>query len=134
MIGLMIYSRHQSIPNHSNPYFGEATYNGVSLEESGCKNSDLTDQQKQFVTEDGVRHILVGGGSSPEEAAEWNNNIQSLAESQPFGIPVNNCSDPRHGIDCLTEFNIGAGGGTSQWPENLGLAATFDPELVHRFG
>lgn len=134
IVGLMLYSRHQSIPNHTSPYFGEATYNGASLEESGCCNSDLTDQQKKFMTEDGVRHILVGGVSGSHDAAQWNNNIQALAESLPFGIPANNCSDPRHGIDSSTEFNIGAGGGTSQWPENLGLAATFDPELVYRFG
>ncbi|MGL6266331.1 MAG: glycoside hydrolase family 3 N-terminal domain-containing protein, partial [Chitinophagaceae bacterium] len=33
-----------------------------------------------------------------------------------------------------TEYNYGAGGSISMWPEELGLAATFDPSLVQKFG
>lgn len=134
IIGLMLYSSHQSIPGYSNPYFGEATYNGEEFQEKNCEKSDLTDQQKEFVSTDGVRHVLVGSVSSVHDAAVWNNNIQALAEQLPFGIPVNNCSDPRHGIDDSAEFNVGAGCGTSQWPEPIGLAASFNPAIVRAFG
>ena len=84
IIGLMLYSNHQSIPNYSNPYFGKATYNGAEFQESNCEKSDLTDQQKEFVTTDGVRHVLVGSVSDAHAAAVWNNNIQALAEQLPF--------------------------------------------------
>ena len=32
------------------------------------------------------------------------------------------------------EFDAGAGGDISHWPEPLGLAATFEPELMEKFG
>ena len=132
--GLMLYSKHQFIPNYSSPYFGEVTYGGKEFQDSGYPKYSLSDQQKEFIMKDGVRHVLVGSVSGVADVVKWNNNIQALAEAQPFGIPVNNCSDPRHGIDASAEFSVGAGGGTSQWPENIGLAATFDPELVKEFG
>ena len=69
-----------------------------------------------------------------ETAARWNNNLQALAEALEPGIPVNISSDQRHGSDAGTEYNAGAGGDISMWPEALGLAATFDPELARTFG
>lgn len=130
--GLMLYSAHQAVP--ANAGFFPATYNGKSYSESGALPFDLTDQQQQFLQNDNVRHVLVTLVESPAVAAEWNNKVQSLVESQPFGIPANNSSDPRHGSDTSAEYNIAAGGKISMWPEPLGLAATFNPELVKRFG
>ena len=117
--GLMLYSKHQFIPNYSSPYFGEVTYGGKEFQDSGYPKYSLSDQQKEFIMKDGVRHVLVGSVSGVADVVKWNNNIQALAEAQPFGIPVNNCSDPRHGIDASAEFSVGAGGGTSQWPLHL---------------
>jgi beta-glucosidase len=34
----------------------------------------------------------------------------------------------------MQEYNAGAGGRISMWPSSLGLAATFDPALVEKFG
>jgi beta-glucosidase len=65
--------------------------------------------------------------------AEFNNNIQKLAERTRLGIPVTLATDPRHG----TENNPGAAIFTrsfSQWPSPLGLAATRDTVLVREFG
>ncbi|MDZ7649913.1 MAG: hypothetical protein U5K54_23790 [Cytophagales bacterium] len=45
--GLMLYSRHQSIPAGSRGFFA-ATYSGKGFEESGANAFDLTDQQKEF--------------------------------------------------------------------------------------
>jgi beta-glucosidase len=51
-----------------------------------------------------------------------------------LGIPDNNSSDPRNGANKEAEYNAGSGGTISQWPEELGLAATFDPNITLKFG
>lgn len=131
--GLMLYSRHQSIPAGSTNWMS-STYNGKPYEESGASAWDLTDEQRSFLENDHLRHILVTTVESPGVAARWNNLVQAYAESVGLGIPANNSSDPRHGSDSSSEFNAGSGGKISMWPETLGLAATFDPQLVRRFG
>ncbi|AKD56154.1 glycoside hydrolase family 3 protein [Spirosoma radiotolerans] len=131
--GLMLYSKHQPIPAAAGgPFAG--TYNGKIFAQSGAKVADLSDQQKEFLTKDNLRHVLITSVQSPEAAAEWNNNAQALVEGLGLGIPINSSSDPRHGTRADAEFNAGAGGAISMWPGSLGLAATFNPELVHRFG
>ncbi len=82
------------------------------------------------------RHIshfnLVFSGDA-ESVAEWNNNLQRLAERTRLGIPVTISTDPRHS----TGENPATGilmEGFSQWPDPLGLAATRDEDLVQRFG
>lgn len=131
--GLMLYSAHQSIPA-SETGFGAGTYNGKPLSLSGAKASDISDAQRKFLVEDNLRHVLITSVQSPEIAAIWNNNVQSLCEGIGHGIPANNSSDPRHGATANTEYNAGAGGQISLWPGQLGLAATFDPEIVREFG
>ena len=131
--GLMLYSGHQAIPGSAKG-FGAATYNGKPFAESGAKASDITDQQRKFLTDDNLRHVLVTRVQTPEIAAQWNNNIQALLEGLGLGIPSNNSSDPRNGVVASTEYNFGAGGAISMWPEELGMAATFDPSLVQQFG
>jgi beta-glucosidase len=131
--GLMLYSRHQPLPAGARgPFAG--TYNGKVFAESGAKASDLSDQQKEFLTKDNLRHVLVTSVQSAEIAAEWNNNVQALVEGIGLGIPANNSSDPRHGTVANAEFNAGAGGSISMWPGSLGMAATFDPSVVKKFG
>ncbi len=131
--GLMLYSRHQSIPAASRGFMA-ATYNGKGFEESGMKPFDLSDQQKEFLTKDNVRHVLLTQVQSPEVSAQWNNNAQALVEGLGLGIPANNSSDPRNGTDASAEYNEGAGGKISMWPSSLGMAALFDAEEVRKFG
>ncbi len=131
--GLMLYSAHQAIPGASHG-FGASTYNGQSFDESGAAASDLSDAQVKFLTEDNVRHVLVTRVESPAVAARWNNNVQALVEGLGHGIPANNSSDPRHASASDAEYNYGSGGQISLWPGSLGLAATFDPEVMLRFG
>jgi beta-glucosidase len=131
--GLMLYSRHQSVPAPAGGYFG-GTYNGKPFPESGAKASDLSDQQKAFLTSDNLRHVLMTSVENPTVSALWNNNVQALVESIGVGIPANNSSDPRHGANKDSEYNAGSGGAISQWPEELGLAATFDPAITEQFG
>ncbi|MBB3113901.1 beta-glucosidase [Paenibacillus phyllosphaerae] len=131
--GLMLYSRHQSVPAASRGWFA-SKYNGKPYEESGAKPWDLTDEQAAFLANDNLRHVLVTTVESPEIAAHWNNKVQAFAEGTGLGIPANNSSDPRHSSDSSSEFNAGSGGHISMWPETLGLAATFDPKVTRRFG
>lgn len=131
--GLMLYSKHQPIPAApAGPFAG--TYNGKRFAESGANPYDLSDQQKQFLAKDNVRHVLITSVQSPEIAAQWNNNAQAFVEGLGLGIPNNNSSDPRHGTVATAEYNAGAGGAISMWPGSLGFAATFDPKVVEGFG
>ncbi len=132
--GLMLYSAHQAIPAMAMGPGGASTYNGKKFNPDSAKASDLTDQQKSFLLKDNLRHILITSVQSPEVAVQWNNNVQALVEGSGFGIPANNSSDPRHGTNSGVEYTAGAGGKISQWPGEIGLAATFDPALVQQFG
>ncbi len=131
--GLMLYSRHQSVPARATGYF-RGTYQGKPFPESGAKPETMTDQQMAFLSKDNLRHVLLTTVQSPEVAALWNNNVQAFCEGIGLGIPANNSTDPRHGTVSDMEYNAGAGGRISMWPGSLGMAATFDPSVVERFG
>jgi beta-glucosidase len=132
--GLMLYSAHQAIPAMGGGPFASGTYGGKKFSDGGVDPAWVTDQQKAFLLNDNVRHVLVTSVQTPEVAARWNNNVQALVEGSGFGIPANNSSDPRHSTSTGFEYTAGSGGTISQWPDQLGLAATFDPELVQNFG
>ncbi len=130
--GLMMYSAHQMVPAVSvGPFVG--TYGGRSLADSGAAPTELTDQQRKFLETDHVRYVLAAGLENAEIAAGWNNEMQAFVEELPHGIPVNISSDPRNGASRAgTEYKSG-GGQTSAWPEGLGIAASFDPELCEQY-
>ena len=109
--GLMLYSSHQAVPS-----------------------AELTEDQKKFLSKNHLRAVLITSVESPRTAAQWNNRMQAFIEGLDHGIPANTSSDPRHEAKATTEYNAGAGGHISQWPTSLGLAATFDPQLMYRFG
>lgn len=135
--GLMLYSGHQAVPANEQG-FAAGTYNGKLFSQSGANSWDLSDAQKEFLGKDNLRHVLLVGVESPEVAAKWNNAVQAYVEGIGLGIPANNSSDPRHSGQVagstVAEFNAGAGGAISVWPDGLGMAATFEPELVKKFG
>lgn len=133
--GLMLYSKHQSVPPMDHSMFPQ-TYGGKVFSESGANSWDLSDEQIEFINNDNVRHILLMMAENPTSAAKWNNKVQELCERNGLGIPANISSDPRHGMQATAEFNMGSNAAkrTSEWPEPLGLAATFDKELVRNFG
>lgn len=131
--GLMLYSPHQMVPTLPGEPF-KATYGGKAFPESGLEKWALTDQQKHFLEKDHVRHVLAMKLESGEVAAWWSNGLQRFAESLPWGIPVNISSDPRHGASKAgAEFKSGADD-VSKWPEGMGIAATFNPEVCKAFG
>jgi beta-glucosidase len=75
---------------------------------------------------------LITGTASPAELAEWHNLLQDLAAGTRLGIPVTLSTDPRHAYSSNPNTRVLAGP-FSVWPEPLGLAATRDPGLVHRY-
>ncbi|MBN2029154.1 glycoside hydrolase family 3 C-terminal domain-containing protein [bacterium] len=129
--GLMLYSAHQSIPATGSR---GGTYGGVPYEESGANPWNLSDAQITFLTEDNLRHVLITTVESAEVAARWNNNLQAWVEGLGLGIPANNSSDPRHQTSADAGYYVDSQGAISLWPGSLGLAATFDPQLVEQFG
>lgn len=135
--GLMLYSMHQNVPSND-AGFGSGTYNGRAFSQAGVNPWELTDQQKKFLKDDNLRHVLVVRLQNSKVAALWNNELQAFVEGIGLGIPANNSSDPRNSGQVagstVAEFNAGAGGEISTWPDGLGMAATFDPALVETFG
>ena len=105
---------------------------GLMLYSSHVKVDDtaVTDKVMAFLKNDNLRHILVTKVKNSYTAALWHNNVQALVESLPLGIPTNNSSDPRNYTWASGEFNAGSGGDISHWPRELGLAATFDMDIV----
>ena len=127
--GLMLASHMQALPGTNMNHYG-----GKVFAKSGAEASDLTDEQKQFIVSDRCRSVLLAGAKDNATIATWVNNIQTLAEQQPLGIPVSIYSDPRHHASSDMIFLAGAGGEISRWPNYLGLAASFDPDMVEEFG
>jgi len=133
LAGLMLYSPHQMVPSLPGEPF-QATYGGKAFPDAGVDAWALTDEQKAMVEKDKLRHVLAMKLQDARTAALWNNELQALAEAQPWGIPVNISSDPRHSASAAgAEFKT-AGGGVSKWPDSLGVAATFDPEIASGYG
>ena len=108
------------------------TYDGKTLEDK-CNNRRLNRPTKRiFRNRHDLRHVLVTTVDNAKTCARWNNNLQAYTENLGLGIPVNISTDPRHGASADTEFNVGAGGDISKWPECLGLGATFDEKIVKK--
>lgn len=130
--GLMLYSPHQAVPPKADGPF-QGTFDGKLFAESGKKPYELSDQQKMFMEKEHIRHILLTTVDSAEVSARWSNELQKFAEKLPHGIPVNVSSDPRNGLkNSGAEFKS-SGNDISKWPEGLGFAACFDPEVVSQF-
>lgn len=130
--GLMLYSPHQMVPSRKGmPFTG--SFHGKEYEESGCAPWELSDEQKSFLEKEHIRHILLMRTESAEISARWSNELQRMAESLPHGIPVNLSSDPRNGARGTKAEFKSSGSDVSKWPEGVGFAACFDPEIVRQF-
>lgn len=124
--GLMLYSAHTAVSSE--------TVSGTELDSrSGTQDGTTT---MEAITDNKLRHVLVTSIASPEIGAKWSNNLQAIVEGMEYGIPCNNSSDPRHeaSADASVQYVAGESGTISQWPGSLGLAATYDPEVVKDFG
>ena len=110
----MLYSPHQAVPPMPGGPF-QGTFDGKTYLESGKEPYAISDQQKEFLEDEHIRHILLTNVESPEISAKWSNELQKRAETLPYGIPVNLSSDPRNGAkDSGVEFKSG-GSEISKW-------------------
>lgn len=133
MAGLMLYSSHQLVPfRNMGPFAGH--YDGREYQEGLVEKWALTDEQKRLITADHIRHVLLMKVDDGETSARWSNELQRLAEGEPWGIPVNISSDPRHGAgESGAEYKT-AGKSVSRWPEGIGMTATHSEELWRKYG
>lgn len=82
--------------------------------------STITEEASEMteILDSGVRSILSHASAFPADVqAKWNNTMQTNVEGVGLGIPVSISTNPRT---------------TPTWPDNLGLAATFDPDMVFK--
>ncbi|MFC7489885.1 MULTISPECIES: glycoside hydrolase family 3 protein [unclassified Knoellia] len=107
----------------------EAGEDGHVLEHPGRISKSAT---TDVVLGKHLTHFNVHALGDARLAARWHNELQTIAERSPHGIPVTVSTDPRHAFleNVGTSF---AANGFSQWPESLGLAALRDPALVEQF-
>lgn len=130
--GLMLWSPHQMVPFVPGmPFKGH--YAGGDFVPGVTDPAAMTDEQKDFLVNQQLRNFLLVGVESAATAARWNNALQALAEQCPWGIPVCISSDPRHAAGKKGAEFSGTGREVSRWPEGLGMAATFDSELMKQF-
>lgn len=88
-------------------------------------NPDLLDDIMKHSLELGYRQLRAprGGSVDPKTIVSWNNLVQEYIESlnERVCLPAVWIDDPRSGD-------------VSNWPCNLGLAATFDPQIGAEYG
>ena len=105
----------------------------------------FTSKVNKCLKEDFIRHMLVSAVKDARTAAMWSNKVQAYCEGASLGIPSNNSSDPRNYTNGKAntsaynpepdgEFDPDGSNNISKWPREIGLGATFDPELVGQFG
>lgn len=120
---------------------------GLMIYSSGqtVDTPELTPEQLGFLREDHVRHVLVAGIASPGTGAAWANNVQAFCEAAPLGIPANNSTDPRNYTNGKAntstynhepdgEFDPDGSSSISRWPREIGMAATFDMDVIRSHG
>ena len=91
------------------------------------------ESNSKMVANKKMNHFNTLQSPSAEAMANWNNNIQKLAERTRLGIPITIATDPRHsaienpGASIPTPF-------FSKWCSPLGFAAIGDSTLMREFG
>ena len=84
---------------------------------TGPVEGDNVNPTVEEVLSHGIRTMLnFGNANAAGVLARWNNKLQEFVEGQTYGIPVNFSNNPK-------DYGF---------PGTLGLAASFDPDLVLR--
>jgi len=103
----------------------------------------LSPLQRDYIGDSHVRSLLHAADNNVANSVLWNNEIQAFIETESVAsglplIPAIIASDPRStplgghtlALDGSAFIEAGTGQFVSQWPENLGLAATHNVALV----
>ena len=108
-------------------------------------SAELTGPQKDLLEKDHIRHMLIRNVASPAVGAAWSNAVQAYCEAANLGIPSNNSTDPRNYSNGSAnvnsykpepdgEFDPAGTSDISKWPREMGLAATFDLDVIRAHG
>jgi len=89
--------------------------------------TEATEYHEELITHDEMRCWLMSAIEGPAYAAQFNNNIQKIAEGHKYGIPVWFSTNPRAFFDTHSDKEKDD---VTCWPSNLGLGATFDPAVA----
>ena len=87
---------------------------------NGTASADAIDDTTKSLLDLEYRDLRAPRGSS-DVYVGWNNLIQEYIEGLDLVIPATYIADP-------------LSSGVSQWPTNLGMASTFDPEVAAEYG
>ena len=88
---------------------------------------------RELIEGRGVRFIALRMTPSPRATAIVLERLQGLARRTGSRLPIVFSTDPRHSfIDNALAAHSAQG--VSQWPENIGLGAIGDEELVRKYG
>lgn len=108
-------------------------------------SAGLSPQQVSLLEDDHIRHMLIRNVADPATGAAWSNSVQAYCEAARLGIPSNNSSDPRNYTNGTAnvnnykpeadgEFDPSGSSDISKWPREMGLAATFDMDVIRSHG
>ena len=120
---------------------------GLMLYSSAVRlyDPELTQDHLDLLDKDNIRHILIADIADARTGAVWSNAVQAHCEGSRLGIPANNSSDPRNYTNGSAnvnnykpepdgEFDPSGESNISKWPREVGLAATFDMDVIRKHG
>jgi beta-glucosidase len=90
------------------------------------------EKSREFIAERRINTFITRLGGDPTKIAEANNQMQEIAESTRFAIPLTISTDPRNSFLYVPGASVEAGS-FSKWPEPTGFAAINDPALTRRY-
>lgn len=94
-----------------------------SAHQRELKDDELVNDERKKFLDGHVRAVLNAMSTYPAfKQAQFSNAMQAYVEASKNKIPVLFSSDPRNGKNSIN------------WPGNLALAASFDPELAKQAG
>jgi beta-glucosidase len=99
----------------------------------GADEKFVTADNSKIVTEKKLRHVIYRLSQNLGDIANYNNQMQQLAEGLELGIPVVITSNPRNSASTDYTNITNTQDQHTFWPGTLGLAAAGDVEAVGEF-
>ena len=108
---------------------------------AGTNETDgMTDDHKQAIADGRLRVLLSRSDNDIDSNVLYSNAVEAyvetlISEDEPY-VPVVRSTDPRHGASYTSSLTTSftEEGEFTQWPMNLGMAATFDVDLLNTYG